>query len=77
LHHFAKTVIQAGKSYHYENFKRFEIAYYILNLREMGTFARPTISPSGEQLIVPTATRPELVFSLTCPSLLKILKKSG
>ncbi|KAF2671396.1 hypothetical protein BT63DRAFT_453792 [Microthyrium microscopicum] len=53
---FNRTVIQAGKSYHYRNAKQIEIVLYILSLREMGPFARPSVSHSGEQTFVAATT---------------------
>jgi Protein of unknown function (DUF3632) len=55
-HLFSATVIQAGKSYHYNNPKQTEIVYYVLNGREIGTMARPIVSPSGEQTFIPATT---------------------
>jgi hypothetical protein len=57
FHIFAATVIQAAKSYHYDNLKQVEIVFNILRAKEIGTVARPVVDPStGQQKLVPCTT---------------------
>jgi hypothetical protein len=75
FHVFAATVIQAGKSYHYRNPKQTEVVCYILNAREIGTIARPIVSPSGEQTFVPATTTTGVPILAALPFLMEDIEE--